>query len=158
MALTAGFALDVPPSPAEWRDMENTHLAWLRIAHVIANVPSDDCVTELAASMPDRATFAMGFAAAVSFFHEVAELASAAEIQFLDACVEVKSDDPQLPTSLALGEAAKIAHAASGVVNNSQFHGARAASRAAEATQGPAGRRRRLKHPFATPSARHRQS
>ena len=78
----------VPPSPAEWRDMENTHLAWLRIAHVIANVPSDDCVTELA-SMPDRATFAKGLAAAASFFHEVAELASAAEIQFLDACVEV---------------------------------------------------------------------
>ena len=89
MALTAGFALDVPPSPAEWRDMENTHLAWLRITHVIANVPSDDCVTELAASMPDRATFAKGLAAAASFFYEGAELASAAEIRFLDACVEV---------------------------------------------------------------------
>jgi hypothetical protein len=89
MTLTAGFALAVPPSPAEWRDMENTHLAWLRIAHVIAAAPSDDCVKELAASMPDGATFAKGLAAAASFFHEFAELATAAEIRFLDACVEV---------------------------------------------------------------------
>jgi hypothetical protein len=89
MALTAGFACAVPPSPAEWRDMENTHLAWLRIAHVIANAPSDDCVKELAASMPDRATFAKGLAAAASFFHEFAELATTAENRFLDACVAV---------------------------------------------------------------------
>ncbi|HKN31469.1 MAG TPA: hypothetical protein VJY34_27770 [Roseiarcus sp.] len=89
MALTAGFARAVPPSPAEWRDMENTHLAWLRIAHVIANAPSDDCVKELAASMPDRATFAKELAAAASFFHEFAELATAAEIRFLNACVAV---------------------------------------------------------------------
>jgi hypothetical protein len=27
--------------------MEGTHLAWLRIAHVIANAPNDDCVKEL---------------------------------------------------------------------------------------------------------------
>jgi hypothetical protein len=89
MALTARFALAVPPSPAEWRDVENTHLAWLRIAHVIANAPSDDCVKELAASMADAATFAKGLAAAASFFHEFAELATAAEIRFLGACVEV---------------------------------------------------------------------
>jgi len=89
MALRAGFALDVPPSPTEWRGMENTHLAWLRMAHVIANAPSDDCVKELAASIPDRATFAKGLAAAASFFHEFAELATAAEIRFLDACVDV---------------------------------------------------------------------
>ena len=50
--------------------MEDTHFAWLRIAHVIASAPSDDCVKELAASMPDRATFAKGLAAAASFFHE----------------------------------------------------------------------------------------
>ena len=89
MTLTAGSALGVPPSPAEWRDMENTHLAWLRIAHVIASAPSDDCVKELAASMPDRAAFAKGLAAAASFFHEFAELAADAEIRFLDACVAV---------------------------------------------------------------------
>ena len=47
MTLAAGFALAVPPSPAERRDMENTHLAWLRIAHVIAAAPSDGCVKEL---------------------------------------------------------------------------------------------------------------
>jgi hypothetical protein len=87
IALTAGFALAVPPSPAEWRDVENTQLAWLRIAHAIASAPSDDCVKELTASMPDRATFAKGLAAAASFFHEFAELAAAAEIRFLDACV-----------------------------------------------------------------------
>lgn len=89
MPRTAGFALEIPPTPAEWREMETTHLAWLRMAHVIANAPSDDCVKELAASMPDRATFAKGLAAAASFFHEVAELASTAEIRFLDACIEV---------------------------------------------------------------------
>lgn len=87
MAHTAGSALGAPPSPAEWRDMENTHLAWLRIAHVIASAPSDDCVKELAASMPDRAAFANKLAAAASFFHEFAELAAAAESRFLDACV-----------------------------------------------------------------------
>jgi hypothetical protein len=53
--------------------MENTHLAWLRIAHVIANAPSDDCVRELVASMPDRASFAKGLAAAASVFHDFAE-------------------------------------------------------------------------------------
>ena len=90
MALTARFGLDVPPSPAEWRDMENTHLAWLRIAHVIASAPSDDCVKELVASVPDRATFAKGLATAASFFQEFAELATAAEIRFLDACVTVE--------------------------------------------------------------------
>jgi hypothetical protein len=89
MALTAGSALAVPPSPTERRDMENAHLAWLRIAHVIASAPGDDCVEELAASMPDRATFAKGLAAAASFFHEFAELAADAEIRFLDACVAV---------------------------------------------------------------------
>jgi hypothetical protein len=89
MTLTAGSALAVPPSPAEWHDMENTHLAWLRIAHVIASAPSDGCVKELAASMPDRAAFAKGLAAAASFFHEFAELAADAEIRFLDACVAV---------------------------------------------------------------------
>jgi len=89
MTRTAGGTRAVPPSPAEWRDMENTHLAWLRIAHVIANAPSDDCVKELAASMPDRATFAKGLAAAAAFFHDFAELAHAAEIRFLDARVAV---------------------------------------------------------------------
>ena len=89
MALTAGSELADPPSHTEWRDMENTHLAWLRIAHVIASAPTDDCVKELAASMPDRATFAKGLAAAASFFHEFAELAEDAEIRFLDACVAV---------------------------------------------------------------------
>jgi hypothetical protein len=89
MALTAGSAVALPPSPAEWRDMENTHLAWLRIAHVIASAPTDDCEKELAASMPDRATFAKGLAAAASFFHEFAELTEDAEIRFLDACVAV---------------------------------------------------------------------
>jgi hypothetical protein len=88
MGFTDGFAAD-PPSPSEWRDMEDTHLAWLRIAHVIANAPNDDCVKELAASMPDKATFAKGLAAAASFFHDFAELAHAAEIRFLDACVAV---------------------------------------------------------------------
>lgn len=78
MPLTTGDAHAVPPSPAEWRDMENTHLAWLRIAHVIANAPNDDCVKELSASMPDRATFAKGLAAAASFFHDYAELAAVA--------------------------------------------------------------------------------
>jgi hypothetical protein len=58
MTLTAGFACAAPPSPGEWRDIEDTHLAWLRIAHVIASLPSDGCVKELAESMPDRATFA----------------------------------------------------------------------------------------------------
>ena len=58
-------------------------------AHVIASAPTDDCVKELAASMPDRATFAKGLAAAASFFHEFAELAEDAEIRFLDACVAV---------------------------------------------------------------------
>ena len=87
MTRTAGGTRAVPPSPAEWRDMENTHLAWLRIAHVIANAPSDDCVKELAASMPDRATFAKGLAAAASVFHDLAELATDAERRFLDACV-----------------------------------------------------------------------
>ena len=62
---------------------------WLRIAHVIASAPSDDCVKELVASMPDRARFAKGLAAAASFFHDWAELAIAAERQFLDACVAV---------------------------------------------------------------------
>ena len=52
MALKAEFEVAVPPSPDEWHDMENTHLAWLRIAHVIASAPSDDCVKELVASMP----------------------------------------------------------------------------------------------------------
>jgi hypothetical protein len=89
MALTAGFALAVPPSPAEWRDVENTHLAWLQIAHVIATAPSDDCVKELAASVPNRATFAKELATAASFFYELAELANAAETRFLDACVAV---------------------------------------------------------------------
>jgi hypothetical protein len=89
MRRTALGTRAVPPSPADWRDMENTHLAWLRIAHVIANAPSDDCVKELAASMPDRATFAKGLAAAASVFHDLAELAHAAEIRFLDACVAV---------------------------------------------------------------------
>ena len=87
MALTAGVARTVPPSPAEWRDMEKTHLAWLRIAYPIANAPNDDCVKELVASMPDRASFAKGLAAAASCFHDLAELATAAEIRFLDACV-----------------------------------------------------------------------
>jgi hypothetical protein len=90
MALAAEFEVAVPPSPDEWHDMENTHLAWLRIAHVIASAPSDDCVKELVASMPDRATFAKGLAAAASFFYEFAELAGAAEIRFLDACVTVE--------------------------------------------------------------------
>jgi hypothetical protein len=87
MARTAGGTRAVPPSPAEWRDMENTHLAWLRIAHVIANAPSDDCVRELVASMPNRASFAKGLAAAASVFHDLAELATDAERRFLDACV-----------------------------------------------------------------------
>jgi hypothetical protein len=65
-------------------------IAWLRIAHVIASAPSDDCVKELVASMPDRATFAKGLATAASFFHEFAELATAAENRFLDACVTVE--------------------------------------------------------------------
>ena len=89
MTLTAGDARAVPPSPAEWRDMENTRLAWLRIAHVIANAPSDDCVKELAASVPNRATFAKGLAAAAIFFHDFAELATDAERRFLDACVAI---------------------------------------------------------------------
>jgi hypothetical protein len=89
MTLTAGFAGTVPPSAAEWRDMEDTHLAWLRIAHVIANAPNDDCVKELVASMPNRAAFAKGLAAAASFFHDFAELTHAAERRFLDACVAV---------------------------------------------------------------------
>jgi hypothetical protein len=86
----AEFDVAVPPAPDEWHDMENTHLAWLRIAHVIASAPSDDCVKELVASMPDRATFAKGLATAASFFHEFAELATAAENRFLDACVTVE--------------------------------------------------------------------
>ena len=85
MPLMAGGTCVVPPSSAEWRDMENT----LRIAHVIANSPNDDCVKELVASMPDRATFAKGLAAAAAFFHDLAELAHAAEIRFLDARVAV---------------------------------------------------------------------
>jgi hypothetical protein len=89
MALTGGLADTVPPSSAEWRDIENTHLAWLRIAHVIANPPNDDCVKELVASMPGRATFAKGLAAAASIFQDFAELAHAAERRFLDACVAV---------------------------------------------------------------------
>ena len=87
MALTVELACTVPPSPAEWRDMENTHLAWLRMAYVIASAPNDDCVKELVASMPDRAAFAKGLAAAASFFHDFAELAIGAERRFLDACV-----------------------------------------------------------------------
>jgi hypothetical protein len=89
MTLTAGFACAAPPSPGEWRDIEDTHLAWLRIAHVIASLPSDGCVKELAESMPDRATFAKGLAAAASFFHEFAELATTAEMRFLDARIAV---------------------------------------------------------------------
>jgi hypothetical protein len=89
MPLMAEGTCVVPPSSDEWRDMENTHLAWLRIAHVIANAPNDDCVKELVASMPDRATFAKGLATAASVFHDLAELAHAAEIRFLDACVAV---------------------------------------------------------------------
>jgi hypothetical protein len=73
---TARGARAVPPSPAEWRDMENTHLAWLRIAHVIVSAPNDDCVRELVASMPNRASFAKGLAAAASVFHDFAELAT----------------------------------------------------------------------------------
>ena len=88
-ALTAQGTRAVPPSPAEWRTMEDTHLAWLRIAHVIANAPNDDCVKELVASMPDRANFAKGLAAAASVFHDLAELATDAERRFLDACVAV---------------------------------------------------------------------
>jgi hypothetical protein len=68
MALTPRFELALAP-PDEWRDMENTHLAWLRIAHVIASAPSDDCVRELVASMPDRTTFAKGLATAASSLH-----------------------------------------------------------------------------------------
>jgi hypothetical protein len=90
MTLTAGVAHTIPPSRAEWRDMENTHLAWLRIAHVIANAPNDDCVKELVASLPDRATFAKGLAVAASCFQDLAELAAAAEIRFLDACIAAK--------------------------------------------------------------------
>ena len=71
-------------------DMENTHLAWLRIAHVIASAPSDDCVKELVASLPDRATFAKRLATAARFFQESAELAKEAESRFLDACVTVE--------------------------------------------------------------------
>ena len=85
MPLMAGGTCVVPPSSAEWRDMENT----LRIAHVIANAPNDDCVKELVASMPDRANFAKGLAAAASVFHDLAELATDAERRFLDACVAV---------------------------------------------------------------------
>jgi hypothetical protein len=70
--------------------MENTHLAWLRIAYAIANAPNDDCVRELVASMPNRATFAKGLAAAAGFFHELTELASVAETRFLDACLAVR--------------------------------------------------------------------
>jgi hypothetical protein len=70
--------------------MEDTHLAWLRIAHVIANAPNEDCVRELVSSMPDRASFAKGLAAAASVLHDLAELAHAAEIRFLDACVAVE--------------------------------------------------------------------
>jgi hypothetical protein len=33
---------------------------WLRIAHVITSAPSDDCVKELAASVPDKADFREG--------------------------------------------------------------------------------------------------
>ena len=65
------FACVVPPSPAEWRAMENTHLAWLRIAHVIANA---------------------GLAAAASFFHEFAELAAAAESDSLMRASQSDSD------------------------------------------------------------------
>ena len=89
MGLTDAFAGTDPPSPAEWSEMEDTHLAWLRIAHVISNAPNDDCVKELAASMPDKAAFAKGLAAAASFFHDFAELATTAERRFLDACVAV---------------------------------------------------------------------
>ena len=89
MGLTAEFMGTVPPSPADWRDMENTHLAWLRIAYVIANAPSDDCVRELVASLPDRATFANRLGAAASFFRDFADLTAAAESRFLDACVAV---------------------------------------------------------------------
>jgi hypothetical protein len=89
MTLTTRNAYAVPPSPAEWRDMENTHLAWLRIAHVIANAPSDDCVKELVASMPDRGEFAKGLAAAASVLHDFGDLAADAERRFLDACVAV---------------------------------------------------------------------
>jgi hypothetical protein len=39
--------------------------------------------------MADRATFAKGLGAAASFFHEFAELATAAETRFLDASVAV---------------------------------------------------------------------
>jgi hypothetical protein len=46
-------------------------------------------VRELAASIPDRATFTKGLAAAASFFHDFAELATAAERRFHDACVAV---------------------------------------------------------------------
>jgi hypothetical protein len=70
--------------------MENTHLAWLRIAHVILSAPSDDCVRELAASISDRPTFAKGLAAAASFFHDFVELATAAERRFHDACMAVE--------------------------------------------------------------------
>ena len=90
MTLPPDWPLAVPPSPAEWRDMENTHLAWLRIAHVIANAPNDDCVKELVASLPDRATFAKGLAVAANCFQDLAELAAAAEIRFLDACIAAK--------------------------------------------------------------------
>jgi hypothetical protein len=57
---------------------------------VITSAPSDDCVKELVASVPDRATFAKGLATAASFFQEFAELAAAAENQFLEACVTVE--------------------------------------------------------------------
>ena len=75
-------------------DMEkNTHLAWLRIAHaLIASAPSDDCVKELVASMPDRATFAERTGCRRELFlPEFAELAGAAEIRFLDACVSSRT-------------------------------------------------------------------
>jgi hypothetical protein len=89
MTLPPDWPLAVPPSPAEWREMESSHLAWLRIAHVIVSAPNDDCVKEFVASMPDKATFAKGLEAAAGFFHDVVELATAAETRFLDACFAV---------------------------------------------------------------------
>jgi hypothetical protein len=89
MALTVGFAPAVPPSPAERCEMENTHFAWLRIAHVIANAPSENCVRELAASIPEHSDFRERTAASASFFHDFAELATGAERRFRDACVAV---------------------------------------------------------------------
>jgi hypothetical protein len=75
------------PSPAEWREMENTHLTWLRLAHVIVNAPNDGCIKVLAGSA-HKATFARSpVAAAATFFHDFAELATTAERRFLNACV-----------------------------------------------------------------------